>query len=721
MVLKPRPHPVWIHRKFTGALMALAGHGFDLVGISLFGPRPLEAVHLEFRDGLSVLYGLNGSGKTTILREAEGVLRGIGPGRAGGVSSEMSCLHVRISCLQEDPSLFERSVFESSLAEAILDAGDAAEALTHSTRLDCWQWLLNRCLHQELDQDWIWNEKLLAHQEEITFCLAPTGSSDNPAWRFYLSARLLGAEWVALDDAIEKRSLMINEILASAALTEPVDFGNSPVAGFGETPWNRLADGKNLRENPIPQWDQQFPFPISLLGEVRTSPVHVISDKGSIESTQQVTNSLLISLAEENGEIIEIADETETRLNPQFMNAAQRIEDDANAFLELTGPHLFRLELELKSPHEWFVGEIPEWTAISNDGMAMGIGRLSGAELRWALAALQWATSGLDTSRPQIFLIDEPERGLHRLREQELPRMLRNLCKRSLNLMVLAASHAPSFLDVRVGAALHHVSRVPGTPTVLRPIDLGTSALMTSSAESLGLAPSDLLQLTRIFVLVEGVHDEIVIEVTLGEDIRRAGGRVIPINGASHARSIADARILFDATEASIVFVIDNVISEQALEIWGKATEEYKEGQRKAAKSTLSSLLRLGSGGEVLWLQALGERAIDANVIHRIKPFGMSKRDIVCYLPASAFKLSKSWPELEADYDRARSAGLTNENFKSWLKKMRGADFSKNLVEKAANSMPSPLPREFTELSMTVQGLGILGPVDDLETSLELP
>ena len=50
--------------------MALKGHGFEVVGISLFGPQPLDSVHLDLDDELTVLYGLNGSGKTSILREA---------------------------------------------------------------------------------------------------------------------------------------------------------------------------------------------------------------------------------------------------------------------------------------------------------------------------------------------------------------------------------------------------------------------------------------------------------------------------------------------------------------------------------------------------------------------------------------------------------------------------------------------------------------------------
>lgn len=703
--------------------MALAGHGFELIGVSLFGPKPLEAVHVELGGGLSVLYGLNGTGKSTILREAEAVLRGVAPGQRGGVSSQHSCLHVRFTALEADPDLFERSQFEQCLVESLLGSENAVNVPSFETRLKQWKWILNYCLQQELGSEWIWDEPVLSHQKAIAFSLVSIGTLDHPAWGSYVSTELSNEEWTALRERLEVQRRVAQKMLSTGTLgnadVESLFSGTNPVAAFGETPWTQLAPHEGVLDNDhlISDWPTRFPLPVSRLGQLNVSPVHIISDSGSIAGTRDTTNNLLVSLAEEHGELIEIADDSETRLNPQFLKAVERLEYGANAFLELTGPHYFKLELELKSPHEWFVGEIPEWVA-STGGKSIGIGRLSGAELRWALAALQWTLSGLDTSRPQVFLIDEPERGLHRLREQELPRMLQTLCTRSENLMVLAASHAPAFLDVRVGTNLRHVSRLQGHPTVLQPIDLGSSPLMSQSAESLGLSPSDLLQLTRVFVLVEGAHEEIVLRAALGDDIRGAGGRIIPIYGAGHARSIADARILFDATAASIVFVLDNVRSGPALQIWNQASREYREGNRKAAKITLSRLGKLGSGGEPVWLQALGERAIETNVLHRIKPFGLSKRDILCYLPVSAFLPSAAtWEELSAEYEFAKRRQVTKESFKAWLKLRRGADFSRQTVERASQAMGDQLPAEFTELSLFIQGLGLLGPVDDLDAS----
>ncbi|MHA7239558.1 hypothetical protein ACX80P_06615 [Arthrobacter sp. TMS1-12-1] len=703
--------------------MPLTGQGFSLLGISLFGPNPLNAVHLDFDEGLSALYGLNGTGKTTILQEAEAVLRGIGPNHAGGPSSSRSCLHVQLTSLSEPFTGFDVSRFEESIEQSFFNQKEDSSAPVGATRFERWQWMLNHLLRKELDSEWIWSDPPLSQQKAIFFCLVPIGSPSRPAWRSYLSIALEGDQLEALSNSLQRHRHQITDILSGAMGTEfnfdALQGEASPVAAFGETPWTTIsAETGGLERDFITGWPSNFPLPVSPIGNITALPVHVISDNGTIESIRDTTNNQLVFLADEFGDLIDIADAENTQLNPQFLAAVSKLENEANEFLEVTGPHYFELRLELKSPHEWFVGEIPEWYA-SSSGAELGLGRLSGAELRWALAALQWATSGLDTTRPQVFLIDEPERGLHRAREQELPRMLSKLCGRSPNLMILAASHAPSFLDVRHGVRLQHVTRLRGFPTMIRPVDLGSSALVAGSAEELGLTPGDLLQLTRVFVLVEGAHDEIVLKAALGKEIQDAGGRLIPINGATHARSIADARILFDASAASVVFVLDNVRGPDALRIWEQATQQYAVGQRKAARSTLAQLSKLGSGGEVVWLQELGERAIDTNLIHRIKPFGLSKRDILCYLSPAAFKLENTtWDDLSKEYEHARRNGFSKENFKSWLKHMRGANFSRETVCEAAQGTDLTGQSEFTALSLMIQEIGLHGPIDDLERSV---
>jgi len=252
--------------------VALAGHGFDLIGVSLFGPKPLEAVHMELGQGLSVLYGLNGSGKTTILREAEAVLRGIGPGQPGGVSSRQSCLHVRFSSLQENSDAFERSQFEKSLTETFLALEGQEKAVPpHATRFERWQWMLNEVLCRELESDWIWEDALLAHQDTVSFSLVPTGTPAQPAWGSYFSARLSEVEWAALNDHMERLRELHKKVQTGANIGRAdIDLaisGQNPVQDFGETPWTQLVAGKGVPgEDYLGQWPAHFPLPLAPFG-----------------------------------------------------------------------------------------------------------------------------------------------------------------------------------------------------------------------------------------------------------------------------------------------------------------------------------------------------------------------------------------------------------------------------------------------------------------------
>lgn len=89
--------------------------------------------------------------------------------------------------------------------------------------------------------------------------------------------------------------------------------------------------------------------------------------------------------------------------------------------------------------------------------------------------------------------------------------------------------------------------------------------------------------------------------------------------------------------------------------------------------------------------------------------------------PAEEFVVTAaSWDLLETAYDQARAQRFTDADFKFWLTTNRGADFSGKNVEAAARKLPhgDALPQEFTNFSLTVQSLGLMGPVDPLESQV---
>src|SRR4051812_32565987 len=61
-----------------------------VLGVSLYGPAPLRSTHIRLEPGVSVFYGVNGAGKTAVLRGLESAF--------GGIRSQASTalLHLRM-------------------------------------------------------------------------------------------------------------------------------------------------------------------------------------------------------------------------------------------------------------------------------------------------------------------------------------------------------------------------------------------------------------------------------------------------------------------------------------------------------------------------------------------------------------------------------------------------------------------------------------------------
>ncbi|WP_460991115.1 ATP-dependent nuclease [Sinomonas soli] len=653
---------------------------------------------------MSTLFGPNGAGKSSLLNGVLDALRG--RARAGS----KAYLHVRLTGLASDPDPSEVSPFEYSLWEGLnVDLSDAEG----TTRQRLWQWAVS-AIAARAEAD------VAPVGDSIVVSLVAAGAEDHPQWEAFLGEQLGDDEWAQVGAYADWQSRLQEQAelyRTGEGEFRAQDFADeldrAPVLPF-------LLDSPAREDLPLVApaeeagqycfWPRTWPAPQLAIGRASVSPIALITDGVSARRIGEATGLALVGMASGTKGFIDVIDE-EVRFNPAFDKTVRHIEDRANDFFALMGYPHYRLFIDLKAPKAWFVGQTPEWRAMpahspGREG-SFALAGLSSAEQRWAVAAVQWALAEAEEDgRPRMLMIDEPERGLHRLREKDLPAALSGLCAKDPALTVLAASHAPAFLDLRSNSDILRTTRLPGMPTAVHRIDSAAKGSLSQISEQLGLTLGDVLQLTRVFVLVEGLHDEIVLGHLLAEDLRKASARILALRGAKDLRSVAEAKFLFTATEAAFLVVLDGLLMHRIRPIWGEAQTQSAEGNVKGARRSLSQLEKVPGGSEVKWLQELGHAALDTAQLDRINVHGLRKRDIVMYLPEASFMSTPTtWQELNGEYETytRQVTPAVRLSFKDWLRKNYNAHFKSDDVLHGAQAASTS--REIQDIGLTLQNM----------------
>ena len=108
---------------------------FKLLGVTVVGPRPVGIQHVQLREGLNVLYGKNGSGKTRLLEAVSNMLTAKSeeressyqPGFSNGpweVMWKMGGIHFSLPVLSEDLSIIDKIEIYETLANVENDVYD---------------------------------------------------------------------------------------------------------------------------------------------------------------------------------------------------------------------------------------------------------------------------------------------------------------------------------------------------------------------------------------------------------------------------------------------------------------------------------------------------------------------------------------------------------------------------------------------------------------------
>jgi len=320
--------------------------------------------------------------------------------------------------------------------------------------------------------------------------------------------------------------------------------------------------------------------------------------------------------------------------------ASSSLGDRATEILSALLPHAPRLVCSLLDRDQQLRGETGLWRAELGGDVTLELTELSFATERLARVAIELALAEhLDPDALKVLLLDEPDLGLHRLAERQLFLALRDLATHP-DLVVIAASHSPTPFALE-GVKMHHVRRRPdGAITVTQ-----LSAPGRQGLEALGLSVSDLLPVVRVFLLVEGRHDEILLSALFAdgpEGFERAGVHLLAMHGGRKATSVVDSALLWDYTDAKVAVLLDRVAAEALAVLWNEVLvralterpDHLAAWFRETARATLQGeITGNGKATEIDWIVTLGSRAIERGVTHRLVPMGHPADDILAYLP----------------------------------------------------------------------------------------
>lgn len=698
--------------------MPLDASGHQILSASIFGPEPLSGIHLEVRSGSTMLYGKNGTGKTRLLDQLTNALEGAGQPKMGSWPRSLIHTSVEVRPPSGDDD-FVSALYEMLDVPKELKTDDVHRENFQTALLE----RVNLWEAQDLDDALALIEyPELRTSQGFHLSLMPSGTSGAGRWTVYLSA-ILGAEDIqklamygaALSEA--RRAMLEGTSLDEESSFQRLPFKLAQADEWYTEPFEIVrGDGRPIYSStgasPLETWPPHVPVPLAAIGSISRGPAQVFVNSLPLDVIQEKTLSL-VSRSQWKAPIVEATAGSEMVLAESVQLAVALAETETNRILDVLADFPFRLKFDTRSPSDWFAGKPPRWVAVSRHGGAtkMLLDDLSFSQQKWVRFALSLFLSKSDRNKPRLVVVDEPEQGLHRQLESRISMGLHRLVAEFDDVAVVGATHSPAFLDPRLGSHLLHLSLTGLGRTAVSDLEVGHLSLDEES-KRLGIAPSDILAMTRVALVVEGTHDQIVLEQCLSEDLHASGARVFVMRGTDHAVALPDMQFLFDALEAPIVVVFDNVIQERVMPIWQRAVSAFEAKDSRLAERTISELESNSSTKEERALAELGRRAIRVGRLSRITPFGLGQADILDYLAPSHFGLEDGdWQTYKAAF-RARKR--PSEPFKDFLRREYRAKINIDAVRHAAKAMVA-LPDDLAHLGDLVRQLGYLGEIDDLE------
>jgi hypothetical protein len=281
-------------------------------------------------------------------------------------------------------------------------------------------------------------------------------------------------------------------------------------------------------------------------------------------------------------------------------------------------------------------------------------------------------------ARPAIRILDEPEAHLHPSAQRRIAEALTGLKSRGQNIVL--ASHSPHFLDLP-GWSLVHAQRTSEGVTFSR-LQLGDLHARRALAGQMGLTRGELLTRVNLLLVVEGQHDQRLLEAFFADDLEEGGVAILSMHGTNNLLATAQMSFVERFMDVPMAVLLDHTDVERL--------------ERGLPDSDLS--------GEERALRAL-DRACRRRGATMLS-FGLQRPDILAYLHEKAIRTQypdfAGWKIVLTQFRSRR----VRPSFKPWLRDEFGVDLTtRPQIEQVLGIMAEQSLPPHGELSARVKGI----------------
>lgn len=397
------------------------------------------------------------------------------------------------------------------------------------------------------------------------------------------------------------------------------------------------------------------------------------------------------------------------RVHPEVVEACRIIGEEATRLAPPFVRDRYRIEVVPVSPIEWrrvggriSVRLVPHVAGhdqgfdleVASTGAATWAGYAVAETIRRATQRrTESSEDRVAAAAPTIFLIDEPERHLHPLAQEEVAIWLGEIVREGASIVI--ATHAVPFLRFPITDTHYfRVTRRPDWNSDVKLIAPSVLDEVRDSAQALGLPPAAVLQLVRAWLVVEGEDDKDLLEALFGVELRRAGVVTLCLRGHGLLRSSLLNLQALSGLGIPFYLLLDNVRAEAVRTV---QPVRPRTDEEHAIRNLQMELERMRRNGD------------------QVEYMAFPWPDIICALPEQSVRALvqaegkeptafHGWTTLRESHRQDGQRGINFKDFAIQELALPGANSATSLIRNClshwdgAVSDAHPLRRPVTEL-----------------------